>query len=264
MSIEMKHITPNHTVILTSNCTFKECCDYISDFRKDLNFDYDISNYYYDGPEHRLMKSRIPEGPIKIVSRYDRVNGQEIPYEHCRIDCFQNENKYYSIGTNESENIVVSRTTYHDENHPFIYEGYWEFYKERYNDPEQQMGLSYPSFDSEYPEYDRQFHIDDFTISIDKDRNFDLYSIKHVLMGSCNCSFASYRSNPSELDLLYSDKYTEGCQTISFTVAQEVIQEVKELEGIEEIIDLSKFDIIPKPDEKIKERIRLKKYSGIV
>lgn len=149
------------------------------------------------------------------------------------IYVFCSNNSYYTISSNKGIVYIGKRTIY-DEKNPNINEFFCE--------PEDDIS-----------EFDKTFHVDDKVIIIDTiKREYTIANQKNGLFhGStvCYIGFNSEYVKHSE----NSDRIAKRMllnKSALLAIAQELIEEIKNIENIETILNLSTFEVVPGPDGK--------------
>ena len=136
---------------------------------------------------------------------------------------FESNNSYYAISSNKGMTCINKRTIYNEKNPN----------TEDFGTPE-----------DEIDDYDKAFHIDDKTILIyTQEKEYAIQNVRHGLYHKSTFYGSAFNSK------YYFDKSLLS-KPILLKIAQELIEEIKDIENIETILDLSVFDIIPKPDSK--------------
>ena len=172
---------------------------------------------------------------------------------------------YYTISSNEV-GIFVNRRTYHDSHNPFLDADYWKPIRRRFH----------PSGNED------KLHIDDLTVILDLEhQSYIIEQHKHGLYPST--FFGLYTNSKAvekfingtkplgpdctpedEAKIMGSDNPTFEMLGMEvkdnneipdlLTMARDLIEELRKVEGIEEALDLEAFNIIPSP-EKAKARL---------
>lgn len=157
---------------------------------------------------------------------YDKNCGtRDIPNK--RIYIFSYNNCYYSIHSDDSR-LFINKRTFYDKNNPHTNETFWN------------------QIDNDISEFDKNFHIDDKTIIINKVEDYYAISnIKHGLFHKSTFYGKAYNSKVKNFKRMLLNKND------LLLLAEHLIEDIKRIENIETLIDINVFEIIPKPDIKI-------------
>ncbi len=143
-------------------------------------------------------------------------------------------NHYYTFFIKD-DSLYLSRLSYHDERDPYP-EDLWEIYpySKKYRRKDEEKG------------YDKNL-IDEFWAIIDiENKTYSLGSHRHVLCGGSGHG-AITRITP-EVVGAWEPKEGEDEVKAILMIAKTTIEELKEIEGIETILDFKILDIIPGPN----------------
>ncbi len=139
------------------------------------------------------------------------------------IYVFGSNNSYYAISSNKGKTYINKRTIY-DEKNPNI---------EDFGTPEDEIN-----------DFDKTFHIDDKCILIyTQEKEYAIQNVKHGLFHKSTFYGMPFNSKS------HFEKVLKNKEPL-LEMAQELIEEIKNIDNIETILDLSVFDIIPKPEVK--------------
>ncbi len=166
-------------------------------------------------------------------SLYSKICGKIALYdtESCVVDMalskiiyvFCSNNSCYTISSNKDMTCMIKRTIY-DEKNPNT---------EDFGTPEDEIN-----------DFDKTFHVDDKTILIyTQEKEYAIGIEKHGLFHGSTFYVMPFNSK-SHFEKLVNNKEP------LLEMAQELIEEIKNIDNIETIVDLSVFDIIPKPEVK--------------
>ncbi len=139
------------------------------------------------------------------------------------IYVFCSNNSCYAISSNKGMTCIIKGTIY-DEKNPNT---------EDFSTPEDEIN-----------DFDKAFHVDDKTILIyTQEKEYAIRIEKHGLFHGSTFYVVPFNSK-SHFEKLVKNKEP------LLEMAQELIREIKDIENIETILDLSVFEIIPVPDSK--------------
>ena len=172
---------------------------------------------------------------------------------------------YYTISS-DAKCVYVNRRTYHDSHNPFMDADYWK--------PISRRLFAYGNED--------KLHIDDLAVILDLEhQSYSIEQHKHGLLPS---TFFALHTNSKKVEKFINSTEPVGPDCTPeeeakimnaadpifemitmkvkdnnaipdlLTMARDLVEELKKVEGIEEVLDLSAFDIIPSPE---KARARL-------
>ena len=157
------------------------------------------------------------------IYNYDLLNSYIDFIKEKKIYGIHDNNAYYALSSNEGK-IVITKRTFYDEKNPHTTQTKWD--KED---------------DKDISKYDREFHIDDKIVLVNSiEKYFSVINKKHGLYHGSTFYNKWYNSKP------YHFRPCEKYKNDLLILAKELIEEIKRIENIESIIDLTALDIIPK------------------
>lgn len=152
---------------------------------------------------------------LAFIFTYDISYGKKTNLSKQTVYYFEDDYSLY-VFSSKNGDILLCRCTYFDDNNP-------------YNESD---------LDEHEPKYDKFYHIDDIDIRIDNvKKEYFLNRYKHGLYH--HSTFFGKHYSPSSGDFYLKNR------EYMLSVANKFFEDVRNIENIESIIDLSAFDVVP-------------------